>query len=206
MSIGILDIGIGNIGSLKQALIVQGWDPVTVKTKHEFSNLTHLIIPGVGAFNSFMSRISEVGVVEPILDFANQGYPLLGICLGMQILAENGTEGGYSRGLGLIAGQIKLLTALHDVRVPHVGWNESVQKQQHPLFVDIRADVDFYFVHSYKFITRNPKDVFAETFHGELFPSIVGKNNIVGVQFHPEKSQANGLKLLDNFCLWNGVC
>lgn len=206
MSIGIVDIGIGNLGSLRHAVHSQGWDTVSVSTPDDFADLTHLLLPGVGAFASAMARLSETSLIEPIRHFAAKGRPVMGICLGMQILAETGAEGGDTLGLALIPGKVVLIEPQSGLRLPHVGWNESRQTRAHPLLKGIRNDVDFYFVHSYRFVAVDSDTVLAETEYGEHFPSIIGKGNVVGIQFHPEKSQANGLRLLDNFCLWNGAC
>ena len=206
MNIGIVDIGIGNLGSLRNALYNEGWDTVSVSAEDDFTDLTHLILPGVGAFYAAMDRLGQSGLIEPIRRFAAQGRPMLGICLGMQILAESGTEGGDVPGLGLIPGQVVRIVPGDDLRLPHVGWNNAMQMAKHPLLVGIRNDVDFYFVHSYRFLAAKTENVLAKTDYGEEFPSIVGNGNVVGVQFHPEKSQVNGLRILDNFCRWDGAC
>jgi glutamine amidotransferase len=205
MNIGIVDIGIGNLGSLQNALHSQGWDSVLVSGPNGFDDLTHLILPGVGAFSAAVKRLNDKGLFDRIKEFAAQGHPIMGICLGMQLLAEQGTEGGENLGLGLISGRVVPIRS-EGLRLPHVGWNNARQTQQHPLLKGIRNDVDFYFVHSYRFVAENPENILAQTEYGELFPSIVGKANVVGAQFHPEKSQANGLRLIDNFCLWDGKC
>lgn len=206
MSVGIIDIGIGNIGSLRHALYSQGWDIISVSAPDDFADLTHLLLPGVGAFTSAMARLNGADLIEPICRFAAKGRPVMGICLGMQILADMGVEGGVTPGLALIPGKVVPIAPQSGLRLPHVGWNESRQTRAHPLLKGIRNDVDFYFVHSYRFVAVEPDTVLAETEYGERFPSIIGKGNVVGAQFHPEKSQANGLRLLDNFCLWDGVC
>ncbi len=129
----------------------------------------------------------------------------MGICLGMQILADMGTEGGDIQGLGLIPGRVVPIDA-PGLSLPHVGWNNVHQTQPHPLLESIRNNVDFYFVHSYRFETEDSRHVLARTEYGSWFPSFVAKGNVAGAQFHPEKSQANGLRLLDNFCCWDGTC
>ena len=205
MSIGVIDIGIGNLGSLRNALYSQGWDTLPVRTPDDFCDISHLILPGVGSFAAAMQRLSKTALLEQIRNFASSGKPILGICLGMQLLAEFGTEGGKIEGLGLVPGRVDSLSVA-DLRLPHVGWNNAHQSQKHPVLDGIRDDVDFYFVHSYRFFTDDTSSVIAQTEYGETFPSIVGKSNVIGTQFHPEKSQANGLRLLDNFCLWDGKC
>lgn len=205
MSIGIVDVGIGNLGSLKNALYCQGWDSAFVSSPEDFNGLTHLILPGVGAFAAAVKRLEDAKLIDPIRDFANNGHPVMGVCLGMQLLADRGTEGGDEPGLGLVNGRVVPLVA-QGLRLPHVGWNSVKHEKKHPLFEGIRNDIDFYFVHSYRFVTDQKNNVLSETDYGESFPSIVGQDNIIGVQFHPEKSQVNGLRLLDNFCLWDGKC
>ena len=206
MTIGIVDVGIGNLGSLRQALYNQGWDPVSVSTPEQITKVTHLILPGVGAFASAMDKLDGAGLIAPIQEFAASGHPVLGICLGMQLLASAGAEGGPTAGLGLISGKVVPIDQSEGLRVPHVGWNEAHQLRKHHLLKAIRNDVDFYFVHSYFFSADNTTDVLAVTDYGEKFASIVGRGNVVGVQFHPEKSQSNGIRILDNFCLWDGKC
>jgi glutamine amidotransferase len=205
MCIGIIDVGIGNLGSLKNALYNQGWDSKFVSSPEDFDGLTHLILPGVGAFSAAAKRLEDAQLMDRIRDFANEGHPVMGICLGMQLLADSGTEGGDEPGLGLVTGRIVPLVA-QGLRLPHVGWNSVKHVKKHALFEGIRNDVDFYFVHSYRFVSEQENNVISETDYGEIFPSIVGRDNIIGVQFHPEKSQANGLRLLDNFCMWDGKC
>jgi glutamine amidotransferase len=206
MSIGVIDVGIGNIGSLRGALYSQGWDTQTVATAGDMANITHLFLPGVGSFAVAMQRLHAAGLVDPIRQHATEGRPLMGICLGMQLLADRGLEGGASEGLGLIHGEVALLEITPKLRLPHVGWNVLHPQQQHPLLNGIRTNVDFYFVHSYFFNARRDVDVVGTTEYGMSYPSFVASGSVVGVQFHPEKSQRNGLRLLDNFCLWDGSC
>ncbi len=206
MTIGIVDVGLSNLGSLRHAVHCQGWDSVLVRSPSDFSGISHLLLPGVGAFATAMGRLDEAGLSESIRQFSNRGRPVLGICLGMQLLAQWGTEGGQTQGLGLLPGKVELIQPTEGLRIPHVGWNEVRHTQAHPLLKGIRSDIDFYFVHSYRFSTTKMDIIFSMTQHGEHFPTVVGQRNVVGVQFHPEKSQKNGLRLLDNFCLWGGVC
>ena len=205
MSVGVIDIGISNLGSLQNALYSQGWDSALVSKPDELKDVSHLIIPGVGAFSAAVERLKDNGLFSQIQEFAALGRPIMGICLGMQLLAERGTEGGDYLGLGLIPGRVVPISA-DGLRLPHVGWNNAFQAKRHPLLEGIRNDVDFYFVHSFRFVVENSEDMLAHTEYGEIFPAIVGRANVIGAQFHPEKSQVNGLRLLDNFCLWNGEC
>lgn len=206
MTIGIVDVGIGNLGSVRQAVYNLGWDPVLISKPEDLLRITHLLLPGVGAFNSAMEKLKNAQLVESIQSFALDGKPILGICLGMQLLATQGREGGLTSGLNLIPGQIEPIQSDSGLRVPHVGWNEAHQKQKHPLLKGIRDDVDFYFVHSFRFVAEDVRNILAETEYGTLFPSIVAQENVVGTQFHPEKSQSNGMRILDNFCMWDGSC
>jgi len=150
--------------------------------------------------------LHAVGLVDPIRKHAAQGRPMMGICLGMQLLATNGVEGGGAEGLGLIRGEVVPLEVDSKLRLPHVGWNVLHPQRQHPLMKGIRTDVDFYFVHSYFFNAECDTDIVGTTEYGISYPSFVANKSVVGVQFHPEKSQRNGLRLLDNFCLWDGAC
>ncbi|MFZ4801952.1 MAG: imidazole glycerol phosphate synthase subunit HisH [Chlorobium sp.] len=206
MSIGIVDIGIGNIGSLRGALYSQGWDTKTVTLAADLDNITHLFLPGVGSFAVAMQRLHIAGLVDPIKQYAAKGRPLMGICLGMQLFADMGIEGGESEGLGLISGNVALLETDQQLRLPHVGWNVLHLQQKHPLLQGIRTDVDYYFVHSYYFNAMCEVDIVGITEYGINYPSFIARGSVVGVQFHPEKSQRNGLRLLENFCLWSGVC
>lgn len=206
MTIGIVNIGIGNIGSLQHALHAEGWDAVQVDTPAKLDTVTHLILPGVGAFPAAMDRINDAELLQPIKDYALSGRPLLGICLGMQLLASVGTEDGMREGLALIQGTVRRLPQSGETRLPHVGWNEVDAVKEHPLLEKVRNAADMYFVHSYRFEPENDEEVIANTTYGEKFVSIVGRDNVIGVQFHPEKSQFYGLRILDNFCLWDGKC
>ena len=203
--VGILDLGTGNLRSVANAVSQLGYDPVMI-ADGSLGELTHLIIPGVGQFAAAMGALQERGFLEELRSYANSGRPLLGICLGMHILATRGTEGGLTEGLALVPGLVDRLTPGEGIRVPHVGWNTVRPGRPHPLLTGLKPDRDFYFVHSYVFHCENSSDILAETEYGAVFPSIVGRGNVVGFQFHPEKSQVNGLKLLENFCGWDGRC
>jgi glutamine amidotransferase len=206
MSVGIIDVGIGNIGSLMGALYSQGWDAKKVSSAADMTNITHLFLPGVGSFAAAMQRLHAAELVVPIRRHADDGLPIMGICLGMQLLADRGVECGPSEGLGLIHGEVSLLKIDAKLRLPHVGWNVLDTQKPHPLLKGIRRDIDFYFVHSYHFDALKEADIFGTTEYGMSFASFVASGSVVGVQFHPEKSQRNGLRLLDNFCLWDGSC
>ncbi len=198
--IGILDYGMGNLKSVTNSLTFLGLESSVIDSVENFNGITHLIIPGVGAFPKAMSSIKDKGYFDPIKTFADSGKPLLGICLGMQLLADKGTEVAETEGLGLIPGTIELMKA-EGYRIPHIGWNGINLKRDPGLFEGVKKSADVYFVHSYHFATKSEENIVAVTDYGNEFVSIVAneKGNVIGTQFHPEKSQKQGLRMLDNF-------
>lgn len=204
--IGILDLGMGNLRSLSNAIQHNGFDVQVTEDQTPFDDFTHLIIPGVGHFRAAMAAVAERDLRPHIQAFAATGKPVLGVCLGMQLLAATGTEGGESEGLGLIAGTVRRLNLGPEYRVPHVGWNSLSLTRSHPVYEGLKPDRDFYFVHSFAVVCDRAEDVLGETDYGGPVTAAVGHANVVGFQFHPEKSETNGLRLLENFCLWDGRC
>ena len=166
MSIGIIDVGIGNIGSLRGALYSQGWDTRTVSSPADTSGVSHLLLPGVGSYSTAMQRLVSSGLIDAIRTHAASSLPLMGICLGMQLLADIGMEGERSVGLGLIPGSVVPFEQTADLRLPHVGWNVVHRQRPHPLLKGIRPDVDFYFVHSYYFNICSEEDIIGTTEYG----------------------------------------
>lgn len=203
--IGIVDTGICNLGSLVGALESLGFDPEPVRDPAGIEACGRLLLPGVGAFAHGMSTIDAAHLAEPIRRGAATGKPLLGICLGMQLLFEHGEEVESRAGLGLLPGHVRRMREEAALPLPHVGWNEVLRVRSHPLLEGIKPGVDFYFTHSFCADTA-PDIVVAAAEYSERFAAIVARGNVVGVQFHPEKSQRNGLRLLENFCLWDGSC
>lgn len=197
--IKVINLKIGNIGSISRALSF-------LKIRHEvssnfkdLSNATKIILPGVGSFSKGMEQIEELNYRDAINEAVlNRKVPILGICLGMQLLCLKGHEGGESLGLGLINGEVEFMAKENKLKVPHVGWND-VRNYGMRLFRDIQEEESFYFVHSYK-VKLNENISRGVTDYGEEFISTYEKDNIYGVQFHPEKSQKSGLKLIQNFC------
>src|SRR5690606_8490196 len=159
---------------------------------------------GVGNFKAVMEHLEAKGLPDKIHAFAATGRPTLGICVGMQLLATKGTESGDTDGLGLVEATVKRLPGGPGMPLPHVGWSTVELKRDHPVTENLKQGRDFYFVHSYAMHCADESDAIGLTNYGEDFVSIVGRGNVVGFQFHPEKSQANGLKLLENFCHWDG--
>lgn len=203
--IGILDIDLGNIASVANAVQEQGFDTLAVRHIEQLDQITHLIIPGVGHFRTAIDNLSAQELLASLaMELEQRKIPTLGICLGMQLMGDYSEEGNIS-GLGIIAGSVHHL-AHQQLRVPHVGWNTVRFKGHHPLFAEIKPDRDFYFVHSYAFSAQQQPWALAETDYGQAFTSVVGRDNFIGVQFHPEKSQLNGLKIIENFCYWDGQC
>ena len=176
--------------------------PAFVRTPEELAGIDALIVPGVGASLPAMERLADAGLVEPIRAWARAGRPLLGICLGMQLLFESSDEDGAQM-LGIFPGRITLLDDAPTL--PHIGWNQvepTPAGRAHPLFDGITDGADFYFVHSYGIApsaTEIASLVLATTTHGRPMASVVGRGNVIGIQFHPERSAANGLRLLERF-------
>ncbi|SRR6266511_2414038 len=197
----IVDYGMGNLDSVARAVEECGGSPRVTSDPLELARATTIILPGVGAFAEGMRNIRERGLEEALREqVIGNGVPLLGLCLGMQLLAKIGREGDEVRGLGWIDAEIDRLEPVEDgERVPHVGWNEVYPTQPSDLFVGLPAGTDFYFVHSYHMICRSTDDVLATTPYCGGFVSAVGHDHIWGVQFHPEKSRRPGFQILANF-------
>jgi len=198
--IGIVDYGIGNLTSVMNALnfLDYGEQEVCLVARPEVLNACdRIILPGVGAFADAMKKINQLGFDEAIREQAQTGKPLLGICLGMQLLGSSSDEGGATAGLGLIPGHVEKIS-WDGVKVPHMGWNSVEYQSDDSLFTSIPNHSDFYFVHSYHFVAGDEYSV-GTTSYGEKFTSIIRNANVCGVQFHPEKSQKYGLALLKNF-------
>jgi glutamine amidotransferase len=195
--ITIIDLGISNIKSIYRGFSVQGFDVRVVTEPHSLKGAESLVIPGVGAFPMAMEILDRHGMIEPILAHASSGKPLLGVCLGMQLLLTDSVEHGLTKGLGIIPGHVVLFPPGR--QVPHMGWNSVIKSGDSRLFSGIPEGADFYFVHSYIARPENGGDIVAETDHDGRFVSAVARGNVFGVQFHPEKSQRPGLLLLRNF-------
>ncbi len=204
--VGIANLEIGNLRSVTNAIDSFGLDHCLVDSASQLDEVTHLILPGVGSFHTAMRRVHDSGLFEPLREFAASGRPLLGVCLGMQLLGSHGDEGEGTAGLELIPGVVRRLDEAQVRSIPHIGWNSVDTRAGHPLFHGVRTGVDFYFVHSYHLSPDDGSDVLGITDCGESIVSVAASGNVVGFQFHPEKSQANGLRLLDNFCGWDGSC
>ncbi len=202
MKLVIIDYGIGNLGSVKNMLAKVGVKAVVSSDHKEILTADKLILPGVGRFDYGMSRLTELDLVNVISEIVNgHKTPILGICLGAQLLTEFSEEGNCN-GLGFIKGKTVAFNKAQlgsNLKVPHMGWNEVKGYEKSRLFNEMFEEPRFYFVHSYHFEINDPVDVISYVDYGYTFPVAIEKENVMGVQFHPEKSHKYGMKLLENF-------
>jgi len=196
--IALIDYGISNLRSVQKAFEHLDTEVALVDTPDRLAQADRLILPGVGAFPAGMKGLQERGLIEPIKQAVHDGKPLIGICLGMQLLFESSNEMGATQGLGLLPGQVTRLVG-SGLKIPHIGWNQLDVVHEHPLVRHLVSGSYAYFVHSYAIYPEDQDIVLATTDYGSPFVSIVGRGNVCGLQFHPEKSQTVGLKLLRNF-------
>jgi len=194
--IAVIDSGVANLRSVSNALKHLGVNHCIAHTPTDLDHADKIILPGVGAFGAGMAHLHDF--VEPLHERAAKGVPILGICLGMQLLFDRSEEMGDYDGLGLLKGDI-LRFPLEGPKVPHIGWNQLQHDGSSPLLKGVPTGGYAYFVHSYYAQTATPDMVLASTDYGISFPAVVGKDNVFGAQFHPEKSQHTGLRLLANF-------
>jgi len=200
--VAIVEYGIGNLDSVARAVEECGATPVVTADVGGFREASAIILPGVGAFATGMQNLRKIGLVDALEEeVLNRRTPFLGICLGMQLMASTGWEGGVETcGLGWIDGDVcKLQPAVSGERIPHVGWNEVAYTADSRLFEGIPTNRDFYFVHSYHVTCRNEAHVIARTPYCHGFVSAIASGNLFGVQFHPEKSQRSGFQVIRNF-------
>jgi glutamine amidotransferase len=201
--IGVFQFPFSNSASVYYSFVRQDFDCIMLQDKSGLSQISHLIFPGVGSYFQAMKFLQGQDLIQPFIDFQKSGKSILGICLGMQILSEVGNEGGIHAGFGFIQGSVRRLESIQNFRVPHVGWNSIWLRKSHPIFEGISNKNDFYFSHSYQFETSK-ECIIADVLCDESqFVGAVAKENVVGVQFHPEKSHKLGLRLLKNFASWN---
>lgn len=197
--IAIVDYGMCNLDSIARAVDECGGTPKVTEDPADLDSATHVILPGVGAFPDAIDNLRQRGLDVAIRRQVEANIPLLGICLGMQLLATRGFEVRETPGLDVIPGEVRRLSPASGERIPHVGWNEVYPAAPHPLFDGIAPGKDFYFVHSFHFCCADEADVLARAPYCGGFAAAVRRKNVLGVQFHPEKSQRVGFRLLKNF-------
>ena len=194
----IIDYKVGNLYNLKNALDFSGVENQLVSHADEVRKADRILLPGVGAFGPAMEHLRNSGMLAALQEKVLAGTPLLGICVGAQLLMDESEEDGSRVGLGWIPGKVKRFQ--HELKTPQIGWNQVSQQQKDPLFYNVADEMHFYFVHSYHLNPENSEHVLGLSNYGYDFAAVVCKDNLWGVQFHPEKSQNAGLQLLKNFC------
>ena len=202
----IVDYGVGNLFSLKSSFACIGKEVTVSGDKKIIADADRLILPGVGAFADAAKKLSDKGLDTVICDKAKSGTPIMGICLGMQLLFESSMEYGEHKGLALIDGKVKYMGDIipSDLKIPHIGWNKLIlSKEKHPIFKYINDGDYAYFVHSY-YGSDCDSSLIATTEYGATLTAAVAKGNVRGCQFHPEKSGNVGLNILRGFCEWEG--
>lgn len=196
--IAVVDYGMGNRRSVEKALQRVGADAFVSRNPAELRRADGLLLPGVGAFPAAMEVIERLGLDALLRECAQEGVPLFGSCMGMQLLFEGSDEHGGAAGLGLLGGQVRRLDA-HGQKLPHIGWSEVACVRDSPIWRDLPQRIYLYHVHSYVPHPTDPQTVIATAEYGESFAAVVGQGNIYGAQSHPEKSSTHGLRLLANF-------
>jgi len=203
--IAVVDYGIGNVRSVLNAIEYIGEDGIITSSKNEIDDASHIILPGVGSFGNGIERLRKTGLDEVLHEQVfSKGKHVLGICLGLQLLTKKSEEHGLHQGLGWFEAEIKKFDfADNALKIPHVGWNEVSLDPHHPIFSGLDSmKSTFYFVHSYHVVCDDPNVVIATSNYGYTFPVALAYDNLVATQFHPEKSQDNGIHFLENFFAW----
>ena len=197
--IAIIDYQMGNLRSVQKGFEKVGHEAVITSDPAELAKAERIVLPGVGAFGDAIAELRRRDLVKPIKDAISSGKPFLGICLGLQLLFDVGYENGEYEGLGILRGKCIRFDLPHEFKVPHMGWNRGTIKQQAPILKDTADGTFFYFVHSYYVVPEDPSLIAIEADYGHPFCAAVWKDNLFATQFHPEKSQGEGLKLLKAF-------
>lgn len=199
MTIAIIDYAMGNVRSVLNAVRKAGGDAEIVGDPAALGDYQKIILPGVGAFGEAMEHLRDSGLDQALSEIARTDTPVLGICLGMQLMCQKSFEHGEHEGLGWIEAEVLPLASSPDLKVPHIGWNDITFAKQSPITVGLEDGLDFYFVHSYHVHCANAIDSLAYCDYGVEFSAMFSRDNLYGIQFHPEKSQRAGLKILENF-------
>jgi imidazole glycerol-phosphate synthase subunit HisH len=197
--IAIIDYGMGNLRSVQKAFERTGHAATITDDAAVLADAKKIVLPGVGAFRDAISALRERQLVEPIRAAVSAGKPFLGICLGLQLLFDHSFEDGQYEGLGIIAGDVVRFEVPPEYKVPHMGWNQLHFRRRPPIFAGVAEAAHFYFVHSYYVVPRDASVVATETEYAKPFCSSIWRGNLFATQFHPEKSQADGLRVLKNF-------
>ena len=196
----VIDYGLGNVRSVAGAIEKIGHNALVTNKFEEMESADKLILPGVGAFGEGMANLRKLDLVKPLTDLVISNLkPILGICLGFQLFGKESSEFGHNVGLGWIDASMVPLQPGSGLRLPHVGWNETVQKSESLLFDNLPDSALFYYVHNFQVVCDNPSQIVATCEYGSTFTAAFQRDNIYGTQFHPEKSQLNGLGLIRNF-------
>ncbi len=195
--IAIVDYGVGNLRSVQRAFEYLGAEVTVTAHRETIESASAVVLPGVGAFGQAMANLERTGLADVIRQVIAQGRPFLGICLGLQLLFEQSDEMGEHRGLGVFGGKVKRFDV--DLKVPQIGWNQIHIQRASPLLEGVANGSYAYFVHSHYVAPADPEIVLATTDYGIDYASVIGQGNVFGIQFHPEKSQAVGLRILRNF-------
>lgn len=197
--IAIIDYGMGNLRSVQKGFEKVGHAATITSDPAAIEAADRVVLPGVGAFGDAMDELLRRELDAPVRRAIDSGKPFLGICLGLQLLFEVGYEGGRHEGLGVLPGEVVRFDVPAEYKVPHMGWNQLTIRQPAPLFKGVANGAHVYFVHSYYVVPRDPQVIAAETSYPSPFTSMIWRDNLFATQFHPEKSQADGLKMLRNF-------
>jgi glutamine amidotransferase len=200
VTVAVVDYGMGNLRSVAKALEKAGGVVTVTSDPNLVAKAERVVLPGVGAFGDCRKNLESSGLWEPVREAARKGTPLLGICLGFQLLFDGSDEFGDQKGYGILPGRVVRFP--HGMTVPHMGWNDLRRVVDHPLLAGVPDGAYFYFVHSFYPTTADPADLIGETVYGLPFAAMAGRENVVGTQFHPEKSQRWGLRILENFLSW----
>ncbi|MBO5245409.1 MAG: imidazole glycerol phosphate synthase subunit HisH [Selenomonadales bacterium] len=200
--IAIIDYGMGNLRSVEKALHAVGTEAVITSDAEVIRSADKVILPGVGAFGDCMKNLEARGLVPVIHEAVASGKPFLSICLGLQLLFESSEESPGAKGLGIFEGEVKAIPPC-GLKVPHMGWNSLTYQTPSPLYEEIAENEYVYFVHSFHAVPKDASIVTAQTEYGTMLTASVGKGNVQGAQFHPEKSSRIGLQMLKNFVNWN---
>jgi glutamine amidotransferase len=196
--IAIIDYGVGNLRSVEKAFEAVGAEARLTSDPALIRDAQRVVLPGVGAFGECATRLRQSGLDKPVMEAATDKKPILGLCVGLQLMFDEGHEFGVHKGLGLMRGRVVRFPE-DGPRVPQIGWNQIEDVRRHPLLNGLDDGTYFYFVHSYRVEAGDNDNVLAQTDYGIKYPSVCGRGSVMGVQFHPEKSQDAGLRLLANF-------